>query len=86
MEAAELRGELRALKEQVRREAARAERLERENGGLRVALGEAKGKLVFAQERLRLLEGPRPAAPVSTGPPGDDGGTPTSRRRRWWWR
>jgi hypothetical protein len=62
------------------------ERLRAENGGLRIALGEAKGKLVFAQERLRLLEGPRPAAPVSTGPPGDDGGTPTSRRRRWWWR
>ncbi len=83
MEAAELRGELRALKEQVRREAARAERLERENGGLRVALGEAKGKLEFAQGRLRLLEGPRPAAPV--GSPGGDGGTPTSRRQRWWW-
>ena len=39
--------------------AARAERLERENGGLWVALGKAKGRLEFAQERLRLLEGRR---------------------------
>src|SRR5215208_3998427 len=55
-DAAELRGELRALKEQARTNTGRIERLENENGNLRLSLGEFKGKAeAYEKQVLQLM-------------------------------
>jgi hypothetical protein len=92
-DAAELRGELRALKDQGRKDAARIEKLENENGGLRLSLGEYKGKSEALEKQVLQLMAPRPTEPEPPAPPASTATdaditpapTPTSRWRRFWW-
>jgi hypothetical protein len=67
-ELAELRGRLKEKEEQARRDAAAIEKLRDENGGLRIALGQAKGRSEVLESQLRLLQAPKPAEP-ETPPP-----------------
>ena len=60
-DAAELRGELRALKDQALKDATRIEKLENENGGLRLSLGEYKGKSEALEKQVLQLMAPKPA-------------------------
>jgi hypothetical protein len=89
-DAAELRGELRVYKDQARKDAARIEKLENENGGLRLSLGEYKGKSEALEKQVLQLMAPKPAEPeppASTATNADitPARTPTSRWRRFWW-
>jgi hypothetical protein len=91
-DAAELRGELRALKEQARRDSVRIEKLENENGSLRLSLGEYKGKSEAYEKQLLQLMAPRPAEPNAPEPqpatPADDdtkaASTPAPTPTLWW--
>ena len=92
-DAAELRGELRALKDQARKDASRIEKLENENGGLRLSLGEYKGKSEALEKQVLQLMAPKPAEPEPPAPQASTttdaditpAPTPTSRWRRFWW-
>jgi hypothetical protein len=74
---AELRGELRAVKAEAEKKDRQLEKLTTENGGLRLALGEARGKVEVLRERVQLLEAPKSTEPTTTKPP------PTQAS---WWR
>lgn len=81
-EIAELRGELRATKEHARRDAARIEKLEHENGGLRVALGKFQGKAEELERQVRLLTAPKQESSEAKLP------VDTMATQSWssWWR
>jgi hypothetical protein len=91
-DAAELRGELRVYKEQARKDAERIEKLENENGGLRLSLGEYKGKSEALEKQVLQLMAPKPAEPEPPAPPASTATdaditparTPTSLWRRFW--
>jgi hypothetical protein len=85
--AAELRGELRVLNEQLRKADERNEKLEKENGGLRILLGEYKGKAEAYEKQILQLTAPKPEAPTTppetaTHDEKTAASTPTSRWRR----
>ena len=88
-DAAETRGELRALKEQARKDASRIEKLENENGNLRISLGEFRGKADVLERQLNLLTAPKPAeaiAPELAPETPADGGTTAAPTPTSWWR
>ena len=68
-ELAELRGRLSEKDEQARRDVATIEKLRNENGGLRIALGQAKGRSEVLEEQLKLLHAPKPIEPDTAAPP-----------------
>jgi hypothetical protein len=87
--AAEVRGELRALKDQLRKADEKNEKLVKENGDLRLTLGEYKGKSQELERQLLQLTAPKPAEPETAKPPahtaadGDNTAVPTPTS---WWR
>jgi hypothetical protein len=92
-DAAELRGELRALKEQARTNAGRIEKLENENGNLRLSLGEFKGKAEAYEKQVLQLMAPKPAEPEGPAAPAPtptptaiDDDTTTAPTPTSWWR
>jgi len=88
-DAAELRGELRALKEQARTNVTRIEKLENENGNLRLSLGEFKGKAEAYEKQVLQLMAPKPVEPeepVAPAPTTTDADTTTASTPTSWWR
>jgi hypothetical protein len=91
-DAAEMRGELRALKEQARKDTSRIEKLENENGNLRISLGEYRGKADVLEKQLNLLTAPKPPEPMEPEPapatPANDDTTaasmPAPTPTSWW--
>jgi predicted RNase H-like nuclease (RuvC/YqgF family) len=84
--AAELRGELRALKEQARKEAAKIENLEKQNAGLRITLGQFKGKSETLEKQLLQLTAPKPAEPEQPTPTAAHDDTTAASTPTSWWR
>jgi hypothetical protein len=86
--AAELRGELRALKDQLRKADEKTEKLLKENGDLRLTLGEYKGKFEALEKQLLQLTAPKSTEPETAKPPthtaADDDNTAASTLTSWW--
>jgi hypothetical protein len=86
---AELRGELRALKDQLRKADEKTEKLEKENASLRISFGKYKGKSEALEKQLLQLMAPKPAeqetspTPVQTPTHDDNTAAPTPTS---WWR
>jgi predicted RNase H-like nuclease (RuvC/YqgF family) len=86
--AAELRGELRVYKEQARKDAERIEKLQEDNGNLRISLGQYKGKSEELEKQVLQLSAPKGTEPnplaTTTQTPTHDDNTAASTPTSWW--
>ena len=84
----ELRGELRAVKEQARKDADQLEKLQQENGNLRITLGEYKGKAEALEKQVLQLMAPKSPEPEASANPAEtptsDDITPAPTPTSWW--